>query len=75
GCSALTEITIPEKCREIESFAFDRCFNLEAVHIGAGVKSIDYEAFDDCPKLTIYAPAGSYAETWANEHNIPFVAE
>ena len=25
--------------------------------------------------LTIHAPAGSYAETYAKENNIPFVAE
>ena len=31
-------------------------------------------AFDDCPNLTIHAPAGSYAEQYAKEHNIPFVA-
>ena len=29
----------------------------------------------NCPNVTIYAPTGSYAETWANKHNIPFVAE
>jgi hypothetical protein len=28
-----------------------------------------------CRKLTIYAPAGSYAEQYAKENNIPFVAE
>ena len=75
GCTALTEIVIPEKCREIDFFAFDRCWNLQAVHIGADVKSIGYEAFDNCPNATIYAPIGSYAETWAQEHNIPFVVE
>ena len=36
--------------------------------------SID-SAFDGCPYLTIHAPAGSYAEQYAKEHNIPFVAE
>jgi hypothetical protein len=25
--------------------------------------------------VTVYAPAGSYAETYAQKHNIPFVAE
>ena len=32
-------------------------------------------AFEGCPNLTIHAPAGSYAKTYAKEHNIPFVAE
>ena len=29
----------------------------------------------DFGKLEIHAPAGSYAETYAKENNIPFVAE
>ena len=32
-------------------------------------------AFVDCPNLTIHAPAGSYAEQYAKENHIPFVAE
>ena len=74
-CTALTEIVIPEKCREIDAFAFHRCLNLKTVHIGVNAKSIDNKAFDNCPNVTIYAPAGSYAETYAKENNIPFVAE
>ena len=31
--------------------------------------------FMDCPYLTIHAPAGSYAEQYAKENNISFVAE
>ena len=33
------------------------------------------KAFVGCCKLTIHAPAGSYAEQYAKEHNIPFVVE
>ena len=28
---------------------------------------------NDCPKLTIYAPSGCYAEKYAVENNIDFV--
>lgn len=33
--------------------------------------SIADDAFDGCCKLTIYGIKGSYAEQYANEHNIP----
>ena len=36
---------------------------------------IDETAFQSSPNVVIYAPAGSYAETYAKENNIPFVAE
>jgi len=42
------------------------------VVIPEGVKEIGNRAFDDCQKLTIYAPAGSKAEEYAKEKNIPF---
>ena len=45
------------------------------VAIPAGVTRIEDGAFDDCPNLTIHAPAGSYAETYAKENNIRFEAE
>ena len=32
------------------------------------------EAFSGCEKLTLYGVSGSYAETYAKNHNIPFVA-
>ena len=39
------------------------------------VKIISKFAFDNCPRLTIHAPTGSYAEQYAKENNIPFVAK
>ena len=41
----------------------------------ASILEIGADAFKDCHKLTIHAPAGSYAETYAKENNIPFVVE
>ena len=75
GCTALVEITLPENCWGIDHFAFSGCTNLKELHVSANLIDIGYEAFSYCSNLTIYAPAGSYAETYAKENNIPFVAE
>ena len=42
------------------------------VVIPAGVTEIGSSAFDGCKKLTIHAPAGSYAEQYARENDIKF---
>ena len=55
--------------------AFTECSGLEVIHIPAGVMSIGADCFGDCPKLTIHAPAGSCAEQYAKDNNIPFKAE
>lgn len=52
------------------------CRLLKHVRIPASVMQIGDNSFVECaPELTIYAPAGSFAEIWAKEKNIPFVAE
>ena len=55
----------PQKRKKISAYKFDDDKNR--------LKS-DW-AFVDCPNLTIHAPAGSYAEQYAKENHIPFVAE
>lgn len=44
------------------------------VTIPASVINIDENAFSRCDKITIYGYENSYAQTYALEHNIPFVA-
>ena len=39
------------------------------------ITAIADEAFLGCSQLTIHAPAGSYAETYAKNHSIPFAAQ
>jgi hypothetical protein len=52
------------------------CKMLKIVRIPGTVVEIGDMSFVECsPELTIYAPAGSHAETYAKENNIPFVAE
>ena len=55
--------------------AFGGCTGLRKVILPVSVTEINKWAFEKCPSLTIHAPAGSYAETYAKENNIPFVAE
>lgn len=71
----LRSAVIPPSVTEIEALAFMNCSQLSAVSIPGSVKAIGTEAFAGCPNLTIHAPAGSYAEQYAKENNIPFVAE
>ncbi|MBR2327423.1 MAG: leucine-rich repeat protein [Clostridia bacterium] len=57
------------------SYAFSGCKSLKSINIPKSVTSIDRYSFKGCENLTIYVPAGSYAEKFAKEKNIPFVAE
>ena len=75
GCESLTSVIIPAGVMEIGDLAFCVCENLKSVIIPTSVRSIKGETFGGCSLLTIHAPAGSYAEQYAKENNIPFVAE
>ena len=72
---SLMKMVIPNGVHLIGEEAFAWCNSLDSVVISSAVTSIEPNAFKDCPKLTIHAPAGSFAEQYAKEHNIPFVAE
>lgn len=81
NCTSLEEITIPDSVTTI-GFAFSGCTALKEIHMTdsvtfIGVPENDNECniFEDSDNLTIYAPAGSYAEQYARNNNIPFVAE
>jgi hypothetical protein len=71
----LEAVVLPENVTEIGDQAFRDCGKLKYIFVPASVRSIGWMAFADCPDLTIHTPAGSYAETYAKENNIPFVAE
>ena len=74
-CTSLTSITIPESVTKIDFCAFYGCTSLKNITIPESVTEIGDYVFEECSKLTIHAPAGSYAETYAKENNISFVAE
>ena len=74
GCNALTCITIPDSVTSIGGSAFSDCNSLTSITIPNSVTNIGGNAFYNCDNLTIYGYSGSYAETYANENSIPFVA-
>lgn len=64
-------VIVPEGVEEIGD-AFDGCFRLRRLVLPASLKKI-YDFYDtrSFPKLTVYAPAGSWAESWAKERGFP----
>ena len=74
GCISLTGIVIPDGVTSIEVGVFSGCTSLTSVVIPDSVTSIGERAFSGCFNLVLYGGAGSYAQTYAAEHSIPFVA-
>ena len=72
-CISLTSITIPDSVTIIGSDAFRWCSSLTSITIPDSVTSIGAYAFNGCKDLAIYGRSGSYAATYANENNIPFI--
>ena len=74
-CKNLKEVEIPEGAQKLGNWVFSYCTKLERIRIPQSVSHIDDHAFMGCEKLTIHAPEGSVAHTFAEQHKIPFVAE
>lgn len=68
-------IDIPDGIVNIGERAFVGCKALIEIHIPVTVNSIGDYAFWECSSVSIHAPVGSYAEQYAKENHIPFVAE
>ncbi|MDC7286270.1 leucine-rich repeat domain-containing protein [Blautia schinkii] len=73
GCSNLKEIVLPTDLKRIETKAFFAITNLKEVRIPAGVTEIADDAFENCLYVTFSVTKGSYAESYAKEHNIDFI--
>ena len=57
----------------IGEYAFSCCTSLTAITIPDSVTSIGEYAFEECNNPIIYGYTGSFAETYAKEHNIRFI--
>jgi len=74
-CTSLTEITIPDSVTSIGEYAFSGCSKLKKVTIGKNVRQIGDYTFSTCSfRLTIYGYTGTYAESYAKQNYIDFVA-
>ena len=74
-CYKLKSISLPPQQTTISGSLFYGCGALEAVKIPDSVTNIEKDAFEGCKNLTIYGSVGSYAERYAKDNNIPFIAE
>ncbi|MBQ6927161.1 MAG: leucine-rich repeat protein [Oscillospiraceae bacterium] len=71
--AACTYVMLSDKVTAIGARAFADCPNLAFVHIPAATTDISPDAFSGTQDLTILGQAGSYAETYANEHGFGFM--
>ncbi len=77
NCDTFTHIVVPDGVTKIGFCAFLGCDNLEYLYIPKSVKEFEINFMNqlplgDCPKLTVYTPAGSDAQKFAEEHDIPY---
>lgn len=73
-CRSLQSLELPEGLKEIGAKAFFGCRNLEKIYIPKSLTCMEDKLFDVSQRLTIYAPQGSAAESYAVAHDIPFCA-
>ena len=74
-CYGLTSIEIPNSVTSIGDSAFSCCYGLTSITIPNSVTDIGEDAFYDVAEdFVIYGEKGSYAEMYANDYDIPFVA-
>ena len=75
GTFSLTAVEMGEGVQAIDARAFGHCLSLTQVTLPASVQWMDEIAFDGSENVQIHAPAGSYAESFANAQGLPFVAQ
>ena len=63
---------IPASVTEIGESAFGYCDNLARIDIPASVIQIERNAFRGSKNLTLSVRAGSYAEEYAIEEEVPY---
>ncbi len=75
-CKSITKLIIQDGVKNINNYAFSECEELHSVILPESVEYIGYDAFGNkTNELSIYAPNGSYAEKWAKDNNINFIAQ
>lgn len=67
-------LIIPDGVTSIKEFSFNYCFLLYSIYIPESVTYIESDAFFNSRHVTFYGIENSYAQSYAESHNIPFVA-
>lgn len=70
---AITHIIVDNEITGIGDRYFYGCINTQKAEIPSSVLTIGSYAFTNCDDMTIYGKSGTYAETYANNNNIPFI--
>ena len=74
-CSTLTKLELPDYVERVAVGAFTGCSALKTVAFGSGIQEVDANTFCDCTELAaLYGYAGTYIETFAQEHGYYFEA-
>ena len=85
-CCYLNKVVVKEGCTKIDSYAFNNCFALSSITIPKTVKTIGsyslcrqnppdgWYAYSGYKGLCIYGEASSYAEQYASNNSITFIA-
>ncbi|MGN0555451.1 MAG: leucine-rich repeat protein [Candidatus Fimenecus sp.] len=72
-CSSLKSVTVPDSVQTMEPYIFYNCSSLETCKMGSPA-TMEKDIFTGDTAVTVLAPAGSTAETYAAENGIPFTA-
>ena len=73
--ASLESVVISDSVVSIGTGCFRGLPNVKTITVPASVTEIGADCFTKCKKLTLKVTAGSYAEQYAKENNIPFVEE
>lgn len=71
--TGITEIELKEGTKSVENYAFAGCGNLKRAYIPESLNQFGVSVFEDCSKVSIYGTAGSGAEKFAKQNDLPFV--
>ncbi len=71
--TSLNRVWLPDSMTDLREGAFQECWNLERIRIGADAVNLGRDVFGGCAgSLTIYGERGSAAEQYANDWGIAF---
>lgn len=71
-CTSLTEVELPDGLKEIGYLAFYGCTGLTQVRIPPSIEEIGDGAFIGCSELMLIVEAGSFAEDYCIQNDLPF---